>query len=158
MRFYEKRGNDTASSWVQGATAISQRYKIADIDKAGMDIANSHGIIANTTPTAFWTLYHIISDVELLRDVRSAMMPLLTTTKSNDEISYSLDVGKVKEIPLLKSILYEVLRCYANGVGTRFVVEDTIMADRYLLKKGCLLFITNQSYHRNPSSWGPTVN
>ncbi|KAG9237430.1 cytochrome P450 [Amylocarpus encephaloides] len=158
IKFYANGGNDTASPWVQGATNVSNRWKITDLDKARLDIANSHGIIANATPTGFWTMYHIFSDQAVLQEVRATMEPLLTTTEIDGNINYILDVCQIREIPLMKSILYEVLRCYANGVGTRMVVEDTVLADRHLLKKGSFLFISNQSCHLDQSSWGPTAH
>ena len=157
-KYYSSRGCDSGSEWVQGATKVSDSYGISDRDKARLDISNSHAVLANTIPAGFWTVYHIFSDARILNEVRSALMPLLTIESENGAVAYTIDVKEVREVPILESVFYEVLRHYANGTGTRIVVEDTMLDDRYLLKKGSFVFMPNRSYHFNPAIWGPTVD
>ena len=38
------------------------------------------------------------------------------------------------------------------------MVEDTMLDDRYLLKKDSFVFLSNRCYHSNPAVWGPTVD
>lgn len=76
----------------------------------------------------------------------------------NDGIArFDVDLSQIRDVPILTSVLHEALRHYANGTGTRIVVEDTMLDSRYLLKKDSFVFMPNQSYHFNASVWGPTV-
>ena len=45
-----------------------------------------------------------------------------------------------------------------RGTGTRIVVEDTILDNRYLLKKDSFVFTPSRSYHSDPAIWGPTID
>ena len=155
--YYTAKGYSDASHWVQGATEVSNRYRISDKDKSRMDVSNSHAILANTAPTAFWTIYHIFSDASIVREVRTAVMPFLTTKKDNGTVTYHLDVSQIRDLPILRSVLSEALRHYANGTGTRIVVEDTLLDNRFLLKKGSFVFMPNRTYHFDPSAWGSAV-
>ena len=157
-KYYVARGYDTASHWVQGATKVSNRYGISDKDKSRLDISNSHAIISNTVPSAIWTIYHIFSDATIVDEIRAAMMPYLTITKNDGVVIYDIDLSQIRDVPILRSVLHEALRHYANGTGTRIVVEDTMLDNRYLLKKDTFVFMPNQSYHFDASAWGPTVD
>ena len=132
-KYYVARGYDTASHWVQGATRVSNRYGISDKDKSRLDISNSHAIISNTVPSAIWTIYHIFSDATIVDEIRDAMMPYLTITKNDGVVIYDIDLSQIRDVPILRSVLHEALRHYANGRGTRIVVEDTMLDNRYLL-------------------------
>jgi cytochrome P450 len=80
-------------------------------------------------------VYHVFADPEVLAEVRTAMIPLLTTTEKNGIKHHEVDISQIRELPILKSILHEALRHYASGTGTRVVVEDIILDNKYLLKK-----------------------
>lgn len=157
-KYYAARGCDTASHWVQGATRVSDSYGISDKDKSRLDISNSHAILANTIPTAIWTIYHIFSDATIVDEIRAAMMPFLTINENNGIVTYNIDISQIRNVPILRSVFSEALRHYANGTGTRIVVEDTMLDSRYLLKKDSFVFMPNRSYHFNASVWGSTVD
>ena len=156
-KYYDAKGYDSASPWVQYSTKVSEKYGISDTDKARIDVSNSHAILANTTPTAFWTIYHIFSDASVVDEVRAAVMPFLTTKLKNGSVAYDIDISQIRDVPILKSVLSEAMRHYASGTGTRIVVEDTMLDNRYLLKKDSFVFLPNRSYHFSSSAWGSTV-
>lgn len=158
VEYYNSRGCDLASHWVQGATKISDGYQISDQDKARLDVSNSHAILANTLPAAFWTVYHTFTDATILEEVHAEIKPLVTSEKKNGKVVYQFDFGRIRDVPLLRSIMYEALRHYANGTGTRIVMEDTLLDGRYLLKKDSFIFMPNRSYHFDASVWGPPVD
>ncbi|KAF4628996.1 hypothetical protein G7Y89_g9155 [Cudoniella acicularis] len=157
-KYYDTNGQDTASHYTQEQSKIHSAYGFSNQDKARLDTANSHAFLANTTPTAFWTIYHIISDPRILQDVRDAILPLVTVKSINGVKSFEMNVTHITEIPVLRSVLHECLRHYGNGAGARVVTEDTLLENKYLLKKNSFVFMPNRSYHFDPTSWGPTVN
>jgi cytochrome P450 len=103
-------------------------------------------------------VYHVFADPEVLAEVRTAMIPLLTTTEKNGIKHHEVDISQIRELPILKSILHEALRHYASGTGTRVVVEDIILDNKYLLKKDTFVFMPNRSFHFNHSVWGEAVD
>ena len=158
-KFYDTNGQETASHYIEEQSRISERYGFSNEDKARADAANAHAILANTTPTAFWTIYHIITNTEILEEVRTAVTPLLTITKNKEGVEqYEIDVTTITDIPILRSVFHESLRHYGNGAGARVITEDTLLDNQYLLKKDAFVFMPNRTYHFDPSSWGPTVN
>ena len=157
-RYYAARGVDTASHFIKVRNKTSEGWGVPINDQARFDAVNGHAILANTNPTAFWTLYHIYSDPAILEEVRAQIFPLLTVEKQNDKIFCTIDVSKIRDIPLLSSILHESLRHYASGTGARVVLKDTMLDDRFLLKKNSYIFMPNHSYHFDGAAWGPTVN
>jgi len=70
-----------------------------------------------------------------------------------------LDVTTIKDqCPLLTSTFQEVLRIRTTGASARMAIEDTMLAGRYLLKKGGLVQIPSHVIHSDAAIWGPDVN
>ncbi len=156
-RYYNEEGPQTASHFVKARGKTSDGYNLSVNDQARFDAVNGHAILANTTPTAFWTLYHIFSDSAVLEEVRQQVTPLLTTEERDGTRFHTIAIGGIRDVPILNSVLHESLRHYASGTGSRIVLEDTMLDDRYLLKKNCFIFMPNHSYHFNLDAWGPSV-
>jgi hypothetical protein len=114
-KFYSHGDSELASQWVRRASEISESYGVDNVDKARMDVANSNGILANTTPTAFWTIYHIFSDQVLLEEIRNAVLPLLSVKQLEHAVNYELNTSQIKDVPILKSVIHEALRYYSHG-------------------------------------------
>lgn len=157
--YYSDNDPAAMSHYLRAATAILERYGLSDLEKAQLETAQSHAIFANTTPLAFWTLYHVLSDLTILGEVREAVLPLLTASENpnNGLTSYKIDVTEIREVSILKSVIHEALRYYASGTSLRVVVEDT-MLHQYFLRKGALVFIPHRVFHFDAATWGPSVN
>lgn len=104
-------------------------------------------------------MFHIFSDTKVLNEIRAALTPFLKIEeKITGTVTYELDVGRVREIPILRSTMQEALRHCANGTRTRIVLEDIMLNDGYLLKKAAFLFMPNRSYHFDASICGSNVD
>ena len=158
-KYYANNGPASASHYVKAQAKTSDGHGLSINDRARFDAVKGHAILANTTPTAFWTLYHVFSDPAILEEVRAQVKPLLRSEseEQNGTVSHTIDISKIREVPILHSILQESLRHYASGTGSRIVLEDTMLDDRYLLQKDSFIFMPNHSYHFDETSWGPTV-
>lgn len=156
-RYFEARGLDSASQYLKARMRATESFGLSVNDKSRLEAITGHALLANTNPTAFWTLYHLFSDPLLLEDIREQCMPLLTVEKNNGTVLRTIDIENIRNVPIPSSVLQEYLRHYASGTGSRIVVEDTMLDDRYLLKKNAFVFMPNQSYHFDASAWGPTV-
>ena len=56
--------------------------------------------------------------------------------------------------PLLNSAWQETLRVHGRGASARLVVEDTLLAGRWLLKKGSMAMIPQGVMHADVTAWG----
>jgi cytochrome P450 len=75
----------------------------------------------------------------------------------NDKIT--LDVSRLKETSsLLVSILKEVLRYHGIGTSVRFVTQDHMLDDKYLLKKGGIVMVHGPVQHTSVPAYGDNVN
>ena len=74
---------------------------------------------------------------------------------TEDGRTQTLSVNMLKSsCPLLVSTLRETLRVSAHIPSTRYVLEDTWIAGKYLLKKGSEVQIANGVLHSDKTIWG----
>lgn len=156
-RYYEAGGLDSASQYQKTRSRTTESFGLSLNDTARIEAVTGHALLANTNPTAFWTLYHLFYDPLLLEEVREQSMRLLAVEENNLTVSRTIDIANIRSMPILSSLLQESLRHYASGTASRIVVEDTILDDRYDLKKDAFIFMPNPSYHFDAFAWGPTV-
>ena len=128
-------------------------------DEARFEFANAIGVLVNTAPTTFWVLTHVYQDCALLKALRSEVEQVTssegTDTYSSDDIRV-IDVAKLQsECPLLESTYQEVLRFHSFGTSVRMALEDTLLLNRYLLKKGSTIQIPSHVLHSDAAMWGP---
>lgn len=122
---------------------------------ARFEIGGAVAILANTGSVAFWTTYHIFSDPIVLRDIRAEATKLVT----NGPKGHAIDLSKVKSsCPILASTFQEVLRVHSIGTSARVVMEDHMLDNKYLLKKGSTVLIPGAVQHSFSSVWGDNVS
>ena len=96
-------------------------------------------------------IFHIYSNQDLLSTLREELSPLV---QHGEQGILSIDVSDLRtKAPLLLSTLQEVIRIRSVGATTRFVQED-IMLNKYLLKKGSLVQVPAAVLHADRASWG----
>lgn len=124
-------------------------------DIARFEIGAIVAILSNTIPAAFWVLYHSISSPSIMAECRREV--LACCTMENDLVT--LDISRIKETSsLLVSILKEVLRYHGIGTSVRFVTQDHMLGDQYLLKKGGIVMIHGPVQHTSIPAYGENVN
>ncbi|KAF2655397.1 cytochrome P450 [Lophiostoma macrostomum CBS 122681] len=150
MRAYFDTGD-----WRQGSLLTRARYAtmsgISTDDTARLETVNGIALLSNTVPTAFWTLHYIFSDPTLLGRIREQ----ITSITSSEGAVRTIDFGRLKDAPLLFSVIYEAIRLRATGIGPRMILQDTVVGDeQYLLKKDSVLLIANRTLHFDGGAWG----
>lgn len=123
-------------------------------DIARLETAAGIGILSNTVPSTFWTLFEIYSRPELLTALREEVeKKALRIDESN--ATHTIDLADIKDqCPLLLSTFQEVLRLRSNGAPTRLVYRDIMLNDQYLLKAGGVLQMPSERINRESSTWG----
>ena len=134
------------------------RHGITILNQALLEVATLIGILANTIPTIFYLIVHIYHDPDLLSDIRTelANQDLLGTP---EELAQNPKLLSLPELcPLLHSTFQELLRVHALGISARFVLDDVMLDDKFLLKKGMIVQTPMAVMHNDPSAWGNDVN
>ena len=108
-RFFEAKGQQRASRLVQARHQVLST-RIGPQDIARFECVNGIAILANTVPTAFWTIYHVFSDPDILQRVRAEVSGIMTIDKEGDIAARTIDLKRIKDVPILFSVLQESLR------------------------------------------------
>ncbi|TVY90133.1 7-alpha-hydroxycholest-4-en-3-one 12-alpha-hydroxylase [Lachnellula willkommii] len=164
LRYFEEGGHNEASALMKSRFEHSTEHKIPVEDIARFEVGNTIGLLTNTAPAAFWMVYHLYSSPVALEECREELSKVVsddvsTATSGETTKVYTIDMSQVKaSCPVLLSTLQEVLRIHTVGISTRLVMEDHMLDNKYLLKKGNTVMIPGPVQHTSTSTWGPNVN
>ncbi|KAI1645029.1 cytochrome P450 [Daldinia loculata] len=154
-RYFESGAYKKGSELVQCRVKINEDFQIPIKETAKIEVGGSFAILANTLPATFWMTYHIFSDPVVLEDIRTE---LYEHVKEVDGIC-TIDLADVKgSCPILLSTFKEMFRYNAIGVSARIAMEDHMLDNKYLIKKGSTVMIPSRVQHSVPSVWGETAN
>ena len=146
------------SGLLEALVNTTGQYGVSHEDVARFDILNIQAALANVTPTAFWTLYHICSDPVLLLQIRRKVQRCISTDVFESIDVSSLDVGRLRTTcPLIHSAFQEVLRVRCYNASVRVVLKDTTLQGRYRLKEDGVIHTPSHVIHNDTSVWGPTA-
>jgi cytochrome P450 len=139
---------------------VGKKYGLSIDALARMDIGLAQALLINTVPITTWMLLHIFSNPALLTELRIEVEQLFVRDVTESGTREGLvDFTKIKEeCPLLVSTWQETLRMTSHLPSGRTVLEDTMLKDRYLLKKNATVFIFAGVLHADPKLWGPDVD
>lgn len=134
VKYYTEGGLDgnNSSVYARNRYEYPSKLGIPMRDVAKMEAGGSIGLVSNTMPATFWTLYHLLSDPVVLQDCRQEVSEAVT--EKNGEIYLDLDYIK-NSCPILASTMQEAFRFHGIGMSARAVVEDHVLGGKYLLKK-----------------------
>jgi cytochrome P450 len=116
-------------------------------------------IVGNTIPTMFWILGHIYSDASLLTAIRQELEATLPQDIMSQPSKVEVDVAAIREkCPLFMSSYEEVLRMTAGIATVRYTMSDTMINNRWLLKKDATIQMPTAFIHADPNTWGSDAN
>lgn len=156
-QYFANGSYQRGSAYIQQFVAhcIAQEVPVDDIPRFLLGTVFNN--VANSIPTAFWFLYRILSDPEVLADCREEVLQAVRHNDDNDATSV-IDLGFVLgSCPVLMSTWQEVFRFHGMANSVRVVSENHMLADQYLLKKGGLVMMSARAQHINPEVWGADV-
>ena len=143
-----------ASEWIKNRRNLNMKHGLSSRQAEQMELGLMFGILGNAMPTTFWLLMYIWSRPQLLRELREELERADGLVKIEDD-KRIINIQAVKtHAPLLNSTLREVLRTNSPVASIRVVLEDTVIADQYLLKKGSMVQIPAQIANMDSGSWG----
>ncbi|KAK7920215.1 cytochrome P450 [Apiospora marii] len=155
IKYMQQGGYEHASGLVRKRFEHHRSWGLSIDDVGRGEVGNTFAVLGNSTPCAFWLLYHIFSDEKVLGDVRRELSGLV---RDQDEVALvsSIDLADIRSsCPVLLSTFQEVLRYRSVGVGPRSIIEDVFLEDQQIfLKKGSVLLIPSSVQHNNIKAWG----
>lgn len=138
--------------------STNTHYGLTSWNQGRLEVGVLLGILANTIPAIFYMLLHVISDPILLRDVREEIERTSLQYNADEKTHYLKVLTMREKCSLLYSTFQEMLRCHALGSSVRYVREDILLQDQYLLKKGMVVQMPMAVMHSDPSAWGADVH
>lgn len=153
-RYLEAGHLESASSIARGRARIEKEYSMSTDMTARSALSFLFAGIVNTTTTTFWVILRIFADAKLLAETRQEIRQALELSNQRTGPE-SLSIGVVKEAcSTLVAVYRESLRIGSENFSVRMIKEDTMLADRYFLKKGAVVQISGGVIHANRSIWG----
>ncbi|OCL05802.1 cytochrome P450 [Glonium stellatum] len=151
--YFRENSFDSGSELVRARLRVLQAYGIQPQDIARFETVNGFGILLNLLPTAFWTIWHIFSDPNLLQDAQEEARLFLSNPNWASSDSKAEDL-----MPIVASTMKESLRYHVSGAATRMVMEDYTLNNQYLLKKDTMVLMPNSVPHFDFENWGPNAD
>ncbi len=156
QRYFDHKttGPDKGSAMANVRDSTATERGINNENKGRLEVGALLGILANTIPTTFYMLVHLFSDADLLRDVRNELEANCISGHPGDK-ARTINIMTMREqCSLIYSVFQELLRMHALGTGSRYVRDDVLLNDQYLLKKGMIVQMPMAVMHGDPSVWG----
>jgi cytochrome P450 len=153
LTYLNDDGLDTACSFIKELSGLGIRRGLSNENNARALLGSILAIVGNTIPTTFWLLISIFSRPDLLKEIRSELEATLEDPSSRKGVS--LDYTTIRErCPIFMSTYDEVLRMTSGIATVRYTNEDTLIQDRWLLKKGAQVQMPTAFIHADPTTWG----
>lgn len=151
--YIKKDGYAHATQLVQERRDLHNANNVSIPEQARLEMAFAFAINSNAGITSFWAINNIFSRPELLKQIREEIQT--NALIGHDTISFT----KLRDAcPLLNSVYRESMRLTAPMTSARFVLEDTLLADTYLLRKDTVVQIAGGVLHSDSDIWGPDAS
>ena len=158
IKYYKDGDLDHASSFAKARFRPPSEYDLSLEDSARLEFSLLFGVLSTSVPVAFWTISRICAKIDLLSDLRSELETIIVIDTSAQRTTFVVEIDWMKsKCPPLASIYQEVLRIHSCFSFTRVVLKDTIIDDKYVLKKGGMILIPSNIIHASTSAWGPNA-
>ncbi|KAI6714639.1 hypothetical protein JHW43_002812 [Diplocarpon mali] len=149
---YHAGFNKNASGFIKGRERCARKWGMTTTEIAKADISILFAAVTNTVPNVYFMICYLFSDVHLLAALRSEVEGIVR--REGEKVV--LSIGAVRErCPLLTGCFQETLRLVKTGASVRVVLEDTMLAEQYLLKKGGVVEIPTGLLQSDSTTWGP---
>ena len=149
-------GKTQSSALISARYACSTQHNMSLQNQGRLEVGTLIGILANTIPTIFYMLVHVYADKRLLQNIRDELENTSVSTL-NPNYKSLMVLSMRKKCFLLHATFQEVLRFHARGAGARYVREDVILNNQYLLRKGMIVQMPTAVTHLDPTIWGADV-
>ncbi|KAL4984222.1 cytochrome P450 [Aspergillus falconensis] len=159
LAYFKMKGHEQGSELTKTRYRVMNEGGLTDTDIARAEVSMGLGLLSNTVPAAFWVLFDLYSRPGLLQEIREEIMRYavrVESTHTHMGRKFIIDIPALRDsCPLFVSAYQEILRTRSTTAVTRVVMEDTVLADRYILKKGGVVSIPASAMGADDAVWGP---
>ncbi|KAH7413760.1 cytochrome P450 [Phaeosphaeria sp. MPI-PUGE-AT-0046c] len=123
---------------------------ITPVEHARLEMGIAIGFNSNASVTSFWVVNNVFANATLLEQIREEIY------NNAFEAPATIYSSRIRDsCPLINSVWRETMRHIAPMTSARVVLEDTILSDTYLLRKGNVVQIAGAAVHFDENIWGP---
>ncbi|KAI5210029.1 hypothetical protein E4T39_00452 [Aureobasidium subglaciale] len=149
---YCKNVPDDASLLFKERWRVLREAGVSEADCVKQQATLPIGMLSNTVPTMYWTIWELFCRPDVLAAVREEIEQKAVVRQDD---GHALDVAKLKSsCPILLSVFQETQRVRHIHAAIRKVLEDTMLDGKYLLKAGNYVQMPGNSIHLNTKIWG----
>lgn len=152
-RYAAAGGYTGASPLIQERSRMHESHGITGSEHARLELGLCFGFNSNASITTFWVIDTIFSQPKLLAEIRKEVEDNAIVAPGVISFPALRD-----SCSLLSSTYKEVMRITAPMTSARMVLEDTLIDDTYLLRKGSVVQIAGAVMHRDAAIWGADVS
>lgn len=157
-QYFEAQGYRQAMKIIQDRYHTSRENGLSIEDIAHYETGAVVAPIVNTIPAAFWIIILIHNKPGLLEELREEIGSIMTPVLNATGIVCTIDIALLRSnCPLLNATLQETLRYRSTNISIREVMRETILENKWLLRKGSMIQMPAQIIHNDPSIWGSDV-
>ncbi len=140
---------------MQDRARCARKWDLTTEDISKAEISILFAAVTNTVPNVFFMLCWIYSNPKLLGELRSEVQGIVRREGEEGSEKVVLSIGALREkCPLLAASFQETLRLVKTGASVRTILEDTMLGDQYLLKKGAIVQIPTGVLQSDKQTWG----
>ncbi|KAF3492263.1 uncharacterized protein GIQ15_01780 [Arthroderma uncinatum] len=157
IKFYEAGGQWEASELAFARWKTQHDAGATTENIARLESSLCVGVLSNTVPATFWTLFEIFSRPELLAKLRQEVWEnaVHVSVDADGNTVNIVDLADIRnKCTLLIATFQEVIRLRSNSASTRIVLDDIEINNQYLLKKGTMVHMPTLLINREESTWG----
>ena len=157
MKYVRLNGSEHASELEKVRLQMSLEGGLNEEEFSQLEVSMLIAFVSNTVPATFWVLYDLYSRPQLLDEIRKEMEANALSIKTDS--TYHVDIAAIRgNCPLLLSTFQEVLRTRGAASPMRFIMKDTLLAGKYLLKAGNIVNLPSDPIGHQPEVWGDTAD
>lgn len=152
-RYFENKGyaDEKACPLIKDRYELFVQRGLPPNDIARHEVGSSLALLINTIEAVFWLVYHLFSNPAVLTECRRELSEAVT----EDNGECTVDLAYIKtSCPVFLSTVKETLRFRGINVAARIVLNDTLIGEQYLLKKGGVVLIPATVQHKSESVYG----
>lgn len=151
--YYTSNGLADASAMARARWHEQETAGATLPSRARLETGLGLGLLANTVPAAFWTLFEIYSRPNLLNAIRAELRQ--HAVHLDEHGVRVVDLADIRDkCELLLSTFQETLRVRSKAMPLRMVYEDVQLGGEYVLKEGAIVHMPSPVFHRNEGIWG----
>ena len=158
VEYVRKKHYRKASPLIQERVQTNLEFGMSEQMAGHAELILMFGILGNAVPSNFWLVVNMFSRPELLKRIREevrAALDISPPPQTGTDVKISISSKIIaRSCPLLYSCYRETLRDISLLTSARLVLEDTVVADKYLLRKNSVVQIAGGVIHHSKQVWG----